>query len=333
LSGVRTHLVTGVAGQDGVLLARLLLAHGDRVVGTVLPDSGDALLGYLDRVEVVEHDVRDTDGFAGLVDEHRPDVVHNLAALTSVGASWDARADVVAVNATAVEDMLDVLRRLGPRAPRFVHASSSEVFGRAGGPGSPVDPQTPLAPLSPYAEAKVAAHRAVQRARDEGLPASNLVLFGHTSVLQAGHFVLPTVAEQAAEVGLGRREVVSLRDPTASRDWGSAHDFVRAFDLATSVDCGDFVIGTGAVHSLGEIAAWALAAGGAAGAEVTASGEDARPDDFGGLRADVSAAARGLGWAPGVALRNEIEHMVAVASRRISTGVHDDPAYLEDAPE
>jgi GDPmannose 4,6-dehydratase len=327
---VRTHLVTGVAGQDGVLLARLLLARGDRVIGTVLPGTDNPLAIYLERVEVLEHDVRDVDGFARLVEAHRLDVVHNLAALTSVGASWGSGDDVRAVNQTAVEDMLDVLRRRADSL-RFVQASSSEIFGRAGGPGSVVDAQTALAPLSPYAEAKAAAHRAVQQARATGLGATNLVLFGHTSVLQAGQFVLPTVAEQAAEVGRGRRERITLRDPTTSRDWGSARDFARAFDLAASGDCGDFVIGTGEVHSLGEIVAWALSAAAVDGAPVTPSGEDARPDDFGGLRAGLSVSARDLRWSPTVTLRAEIEHMVHVAQRRIDTGVRHDPAYLEGA--
>jgi GDPmannose 4,6-dehydratase len=327
---VRTHLVTGVSGQDGVLLARLLLARGDHVLGTVLPGSDNPLLTYLDGVEVVEHDVRDADGFAALLEQHRPQAVHNLAALTSVGESWDAQDEVRAVNQVAVEDMVDVLRHLGPKAPRFVQASTTEIFGRAAGPGSVVDATTPLAPLSPYAEAKAAAHRAVQRARADGIGATNLVLFGHTSVLQAPHFVLPTVTEQAAEVGRGLRDELTLRDPSVCRDWGSAGDFVRAFDAASSGDGGDYVIGTGMLHRLGEIAAWALAAVSAVDRAASTSGERARPGDFDGIRADPSVAARALGWTPQIDLRTEIEHMVRVAAQRIQTETEHDPAYLEE---
>jgi len=324
---VATHLVTGVAGQDGVLLARLLLRRGDRVVGTVLPGGDEPLLGYLDGVEVVPLDVRDADGFARLLDAVQPDAVHHLAALSSVAASWDSPGDVEAVNGTTVVDLLEVL--LGrARPPVFVQASTSEVFGAA--PDPRVDEHTPLAPLSPYAEAKALAHRAVQHARSQVLRATNLVLFGHTSVLQPATFVLPTIADQAAEIAAGKRDEISLRDPRVRRDWGSAADFARAFALAADADPGDYVIGTGVLHSLHEVAGWALAAAGVRADVVATADGPARRLDFDGLCADGSAAEQALGWTPAIELRSEIEHMVRVARRRVETGTEHDPAYLDE---
>ena len=122
----RTHLVTGVAGQDGVLLARYLLRAGDRVVGTVRAEQDHrAMACYLDAVEVVVHDLRDQEGFRALLDEHRPDAVHNLAAMSSVGASWDDVETTRSVNQAAVVAMLETLVALGSDAPAFVQASSS----------------------------------------------------------------------------------------------------------------------------------------------------------------------------------------------------------------
>ncbi len=219
------HLVTGAGGQDGILLARLLSSAGHRVVATTLSGERD-LLSELPGVEVVALDVRDTDAYEKLIWEHRPDVVHHLAALSSVGASWDDPAGTREVNQTAVEA---VLSRLDASGPRFVFASSSEVFGQvASGVASPA---TPLAPVNPYGEAKAAAHRAVVAARGAGVAATNLILFGHTSALHDDRFVLPTIVRQAVEVARGDRDVLELRDPTIARDWGSAHDFVRAFAL------------------------------------------------------------------------------------------------------
>ena len=83
-----TALVTGVAGQDGVYLARHLLAEGYRVVGSVLPGNAGRLAPYLADVDVIELDVRDSRGFAATLEAVRPDEVYNLAAFTSVGASW-----------------------------------------------------------------------------------------------------------------------------------------------------------------------------------------------------------------------------------------------------
>jgi GDPmannose 4,6-dehydratase len=323
---VTTHLVTAVTSQDGIWLARRLLSLGHTVVGTVLPETHERLV-YVPGVRVEPLDVRETAAFAKLVDQARPDVVHNLAALTSVGDSWAGSDDVRAVNQQAVERMLDVLLDLPRHAPGFVQASSGEIFG-AINERTRADEQTPLRPVSPYGEAKAAAHRAVMQARESGLRATNLILFGHTSSLQSTRFALPLIAEQAAAVGLGEREAVVVRDPTACRDWGSAPDFVRAFVAAAEAPAGDFVVATGSLHSLSEVGRWALTAAGAPDAEVRSSGASPRPTDVGGEHPDIEGTGRKLGWAPEVSLREEIERMVRVARRRLASGIENDPAYL-----
>jgi GDPmannose 4,6-dehydratase len=169
----------------------------------------------------------------------------------------------------------------------------------------------------------------VQRARVAGVHASNLVLFGHTSPLQSPGFVLPAVADQAVLVALGQQDAIVLRDPSLRRDWGSARDFVRAFAAAASGPPGDYVIGTGQLHGLEEIALWALDSAGATQVSVRA-GDGSRRADFDGLRADPASAARALHWTPSIPLRREIECMVAVARARRETGIEHDPRYLED---
>ena len=322
-----THLVTGVAGQDGTLLARLLLARGQRVVGTVTSGSTSAGSPYLTGVEAVELDVRDTDGFAALVADTAPVAVHNLAALSSVGRSWEDPETVEAVNHTAVVGMLAVL---AGSDIRFVHASSSEIFGPV--EAGVADEQTPLNPTSPYAEAKARAHRAVATSRQAGLAATNLVLFGHTSALHTATFVLPSITRQAAAAGLGQGTRVELRDPTVTRDWGAAVDHVRAFPAAADGPAGDYVIATGQLHQLADVARWALAAAGlpaeAGDTGVTASGEPARRNDYGGVRGLTDHAGRELGWHPTVTLRATIEHMVTIDITRLRTGTEDSVDYL-----
>lgn len=327
----RTHLVTGVAGQDGVLLARLLLRRGERVVGTVRQWRDQrAMAAYLEGVEVVEHDLLDHDGFRRLLEQYRPWAVHNLAAMSSVSASWQAADATRAVNEVAVSRMLTVLADLGPRAPAFVQASSSEIYGPVAS-GSSVDETATLHPVSPYAEAKATAHRAVVAARESGVHATNLVMFGHTSPIQATTFVLPGIARSAAEVALGRRDRVELQDPTVRRDWGAAADYVEAFPLAVDAPAGDYVIGTGQVHALREVVEWALAAAGVPGAPLVATGET-RPHDFGDVVADAARAAAVLGWRPHTPLRNVIEQMVGADLVRLRSGADQDVAYLGECP-
>lgn len=329
-----THLVTGVAGQDGVHLARLLRNAGHRVVGTVSDASEPETLIYLDGIDLAAHDVRDTRGFARLLDRVRPDVVHNLAALSSVGASWGAEELTLAVNRDAVVAMLEALRAYAERhgrAPRFLQASSSEIFGPAT-PGAVLDETSPLAPVSPYGRAKAAAHEAVVSARAEGLDAANIVLFGHTGPLHAPHFALPTACRQAAEVAAGRRERVEVRDPSTERDWGGAADFMTGWARVALAPepATDVVIATGRLHRLGEVVDWALEAAGAPDtSHVTAASEaGARPHDVTGVRGDASRMAHRYAWAPSLDLRAVVEAMVAVEQQRLRTGARHHPGYL-----
>ncbi|KRF20962.1 hypothetical protein ASG90_00655 [Nocardioides sp. Soil797] len=280
MTGAGLHLITGIGGQDGILLARHLLARGERVIGTLTSLADERVRAHLPDVPLAELDVRATSTFAALVREHRPDVVHNLAALSSVGASWDRPELTDEVNHQAVLGMLAVT---GETGISFVQASSSEIFGPAksgtvesGTVGSgtaksgtvesgTVDEDTPLNPVSPYAEAKARAHVAVAEARAGGARATNLILFGHTGPLHDPKFVLPTITRQAAATALGQAEGVTLRDPSVARDWGSAADFVRAFALAarSAYDggwSGDLVIATGQLHRLADVAQWAVEA-------------------------------------------------------------------------
>ena len=322
-----THLVTGVAGQDGVLLARHLRRRGEHVVGTVRDErDGRAMSCYLGGVEVVEHDVCDRDGFRALLEQHQPVAVHNLAAMSSVGASWDDVESTRAVNEVAVTGMLADLAVLGPDAPAFVQASSSEIFGPVAS-GSVVDESAEHHPASPYAEAKAAAHRAVTEARAHGVHATNLVMFGHTSPIHAPTFVLPRITRMAAEVALGRRDTVELHDPTVRRDWGAATDYVAAFALAADAPAGDYVIGTGQVHALREVVAWALATADAPDTPLVTTGE-ARPNDFGDVAADARRAAEVLGWRPRTPLRHVVEQMVAADLERLRTGREQHERYL-----
>jgi len=330
----RTHLITGVAGQDGVLLARLLRSRGDHVVGTVLPGRGQPPLApYLDGVDLVPLDIRDRDGFASLVERVRPHAVHNLAAVSSVGDSWAEPELTEAVNHTAVCDMLDVLRDVRERtgqAPCFIQASSAEIFGPA--ESGPVDEDTELAPANPYGEAKAGAHLAVARARSEGMAATNLVLFGHTSPLHDPRFVLRSITHQAAEVALGRRPEVTLRDPSTRRDWGAAADFVRAFAAAVDGTPDDYVIATGELHALTEMTGWALAALGLSVTPPGNSGEPPRQTDVSGVTSCAVRATEVLGWQPKIPLAEVIAGMARVDLRRLESGVEEDPSYLDEDP-
>lgn len=317
-----THLITGVAGQDGALLARLLRREGVEVVGTVRPGSGEAtaMAPYLAGVQVVEHDVCDTDGFGDLLSRHRPDVVYNLASVSSVGRSWAEPELAMAVNGDAVLGLLDVLaRRPGVR---FVQASSAEMM-RGGA-------------QSPYARAKLRAHEATCRARESGRFCSAAVLHMHESPLRAPTFVMRKVTRAVAEIAEGRRETVTLGNLDARRDWGSAVDSVRALRLlAAAPGPAEVEVCTGEVSCLRDLVAHAFATAGIADpwAHVEFDAGLRRPADDDELAGDPKPIRRFLSWTPRVPIKETIALMVTTDRRRLVTGVEEDPAYLAGLDE
>jgi GDPmannose 4,6-dehydratase len=317
-----TALITGVAGQDGVLLARHLLAEGARVVGTKLPRSNSAarLALYAPGVEVVEHDVRDTEGFAGLLTTYEPNEVYHLASISSVGRSWAEPELTQAVNADAVVGLVEALLAHSERSavePRLFHASTAEVAG--GGE------------LSPYGAAKRTAETAVEAGRERGLFAAVGRLYPHESPLRSPDFVVPKVVRSVAEIAAGKREALTLGNLEVSRDWGYAGDYVQAMAaLLRTGSAATADIGTGIAHSLRELVQIAFAAVGIEDPWSYIESDPAllRPTDPAVHVADCTAIEALTGWRAEHDFTSVVAHLVAVEVRRLESAVSDDPAYL-----
>ena len=312
-----TALVTGVAGQDGVLLARRLLAEGNQVVGTVRPGSPSAarMAPYLTGVTLQEHDLRDAEGFARLLAVYRPDEVYNLAGFSSVGRSWEQPALTAETNAGAVEMMLRAVAGAGGRV-RFFQASSAEQLGAAA--------------HSPYAAAKAAAHEVVTKARDAGLHASAGILFAHESPLRGEQFVTRKITRAVAAIARGRQQELRLGNLEVSRDWGSAAEYVEAMRLLLQQDePGDLMIATGVTTSLRDLVSRAFAAAGLdADQHVVHDPGLVRPADAPVLVGDTSAAAERLGWRARTTVEEVVERMVRADLQRLDSGIDEAPSYL-----
>ena len=328
-----TGLVTGVAGQDGVYLARHLLAEGYRVVGSVLPGNAGRLAPYLADVDVIELDVRDSRGFAATLEAVRPDEVYNLAAFTSVGASWQNAELVGETNGMAVLRNLEVLLQYRDRhgeAPRYYQASTSEMFGLVD--TQPQTERTPHHPRSPYAAAKSFAHHLTVNYREShGLFACNGILYNHESPLRGEQFVTRKISRCVAEIALGRRDSITLGNLEVRRDWGAAADYVRSMHLTLTQDePDDYLIATGVSHTLSDLLEVACEAAGIGSPAAYLRQDPAllRPADVPELRGDASKARDKLGWAPTISFAEVIGQMVRTDIERLRTGVEEDPAYL-----
>ena len=335
----RTALVTGVAGQDGVYLADLLLRRGYTVIGTVRPGAADPRRAvYLDGVRVVELDQRDREGFARLLEEIRPEEIYNLAGLTSVAASWKQAELVAETNAMAVLRMLESLRDFRERhgsAPRFLQPSSSEMFGVSD--QQPQTESTPHHPRSPYAASKSFAHHLTVNYRESyGLFASTATLYNHESPLRSTQFVTRKITRGVAEIALGRSDHLSLGNLDVYRDWGFAGDYVRAMHGMLQLDTpSDFIVATGESRSLHDLLTLAFRAVGIDDVERHVRQDPAfmRPADVSVLYGDVTKAREELGWSPSLEFADVVAHMVRTDIERLRSGVEHSPAYLYPAAE
>jgi GDPmannose 4,6-dehydratase len=335
MSTTRTALITGVSGQDGMFLARLLLSRGWKVVGTVRPgiSSIARMSPYLEGVKLVDHDVTDSLGFADLLSWHAPEAVFNLAAFSSVGRSWSDPELVTRTNSFAVLQMLESILRYrdkNAREIRFFQASSAEIFGSDA--AGVLDENTPHHPRTPYAIAKSAAHDTVISYREHyGLHASNGILFNHESPFRGQQFVAGKIARMAAEVSCGREASVSLGDLDIERDWGSAREYVVAMAATIEHQRGDdYVIATGSSHTLRDMLLAAFASVGLSDPlpHVQMDPTMWSPTQADSLTGDPTRAQQQLNWKASATFEEIIAEMVNVDVRRIRTGVDESVDYL-----
>ncbi len=250
-----TALISGISGQDGAYLAQLLVSKGMRVVGTTRrPDEHSTRrlrrLGLSgDAVEIVALDLAERGVWQRLLDQVAPDEIYNLAAQSSVRASFEAPGQTMRVNGHAVLDLLEALREANGSA-RLYHASSSEMFGRAR--QAPQTVETPFAPVSPYAGAKLMAHVAMGTYRVAyGLFAVSGILFNHESPLRGRDFVTRKITRTLALQSIGHDEVLRLGNLDARRDWGFAGDYVDGmWRMLQQKTPADHVLATGITHSV-----------------------------------------------------------------------------------
>ena len=257
----RRALIIGIAGQDGSLLAELLLAEGYEVFGVVRQPAStrfENLEPVRERLELMQADVLHEISLVDVLSSCRPHEVYNLASPSFVPMSWRQpvlTAEFAAVGCTA---LLEAIRRVDDEI-RFYQATSSEIFGEPH--EVPQTEGTALSPVTPYGVAKAYAHFiTLSYRRRYGLHASSGILYNHESPRRPLDFVTRKVSRAAAAVSLGLESDVALGALDARRDWGYAGDYVRAMWLMLQRDePDDYVIATGESHSVQELAATAFA--------------------------------------------------------------------------
>jgi len=262
-------LVTGVTGQDGAYLVRLLLEKGYIVHGMKRRSSSFNTGRIEDIYEDphVEHqrlhlhygDLTDSTNLIRIVQEVQPDEIYNLAAQSHVQVSFETPEYTANADAIGTLRLLEAIRILGlERKTRFYQASTSELYGLV--QEVPQRETTPFYPRSPYGVAKLYGYWIVVNYREAyGIHASNGILFNHESPLRGETFVTRKITRAAAAIALGRQDRLYLGNLDAKRDWGHAREYVLGMWMMLQQDVpDDYVLATGETTEVREFVRWAF---------------------------------------------------------------------------
>jgi GDPmannose 4,6-dehydratase len=309
-------LITGITGQDGAYLAKLLLEQGYEVYGAYRRTASSNVwrleeLGIAQQVKMVSMDLLEFGNILAVVEKTAPDEVYNLAAQSFVGASFEQPLYTGNVDALGVTRLLEAIR-MGKRETRFYQASTSEMFGKVR--EVPQTEATPFHPRSPYGVAKTFGHYMTVNYRESyNAYACSGILFNHESPRRGHEFVTRKITRAVARITLGLQETVSLGNLEARRDWGFAGDYVEAMWLMLQQNQPeDYVIATGETHSIRELLEVAFARAGIHDWEprVVQDPRFFRPAEVDLLIGSPEKAKIELGWQPTVDFATLVEMMV-----------------------
>lgn len=312
-------LITGITGQDGAYLAKLLLDKGYKVYGLIRRSSSMRNRIHIDalNINLMYGDLTDSASIDNIIKEIMPDEIYNLAAQSHVGISFKVPESTFDINALGVLRILEAVKRYCPKA-KIYQASTSEMYGKS---QEMSDEGTTFTANSPYAVAKLAAHNLCEIYRDAyGMFICCGILFNHESPYRGDNFVTKKITKSIAQIKRGKRSAFALGNLDSVRDWGYAGDYVEAMWLMLQQDKpDDFVIATGETHtvrefveeacdSLNMVVSW-IGKGtdtigtisdfqGKVKGHVTVSKLYYRPKEVNFLKGNASKARKILGWYP-----------------------------------
>jgi GDPmannose 4,6-dehydratase len=322
-------LITGVTGQDGAYLSKLLIGKGYEVHGllrrSASADVVNSRLIWLDVADkVILHDgnLVDLSSLIRVLEAVRPAEIYNLAAQSFVKSSWQQPLLTGSVTGLGAANMLEAVRLVCPDA-RFYQASSSEMFGLIQEPVQ--SEKTPFYPRSPYAAAKLYAHWMTVNYRESfGLHASSGILFNHESPLRGIEFVTRKITDGVARIKLGLQKQLALGNLDAKRDWGHARDYVKAMWLMLQQDKpDDYVVATGRTVSVREFCTLAFDhVGLKMDDHVVVDARYKRPAEVDVLLGNPAKAKEKLGWTAETNLEALVAEMVDADLTRLKHHEH-----------
>jgi GDPmannose 4,6-dehydratase len=310
-------LITGITGQDGHHLTKLLLEKDYEVYGLVNGQKNINELSFVKlfpEATLLRGDLADFSSLLSVVKSSYPDEIYNLGAISFVGMSFQQPELTANITGLGTLRVLEAVRVHGlEQKIKFYQASSSEMFGKVR--ETPQNELTPFYPRSPYGVAKTFAHYSCVNYKEAyNMHISSGILFNHEGEYRGYEFVTRKITSNLARIKLGKQKKFSLGSLDPKRDWGYAGDYVEAMWLMTQRDKpDDFVIATGKTHSVEEFLLKTL--------EILGLSSDIekyvdfdkkllRPSEVDLLIGDSTKARIALNWEPKTSFSKLIEIMV-----------------------
>lgn len=292
-------IITGISGQDGAYLANELLNDNKKVTGIVRDKSsslaGLDYLGIRKKVEIVALPLEDAKAVNKFINERQPDYIFNLAAQSSVAASFKNPHATILFNLHATLNILEAIRNFSNHT-RLYQATSSEMYGSV--TSLPICENTLLNPQSPYAISKSACHHLVKNYRDSyNLHVSSGILFNHESVLRRESFFIMKIIKTSLDILHGKKQFLEVGNIDIKRDFGYAPSYVKAMTKMVEMNSpDDYIICSGKSISLREIIEHLFEHLGIEKDRIIINESFFRPSEIQDIFGDNSKAKKVLGW-------------------------------------
>lgn len=286
-------LIFGAGGFVGSYLCKEFLNNGYKVSGT---DKGEGS-ALPSEVDFYKTDLMQADEVKKLIGQIQPDIIVNLAAISSVGASWNMPQTTMAINVIGALNIMEAARK-SEQKPRILFVGSSEEYVIS---ENPLDENTQLNANNPYGISKVTQEQLAKLYREQyGLKIYCVRPFNHTGIWQRDTFVLPSFCKQVAEIDKsGKDGKIQVGNLKVKRDFSHVKDVVRAYRMIVESDnCNQiYNVGSGNAYSLEDMLTYIIGLSDQ-NIEIEVDQNRIRPTDQPVICCDRSLIGKELGWEP-----------------------------------
>jgi GDPmannose 4,6-dehydratase len=312
-------IITGITGQDGYYLSKLLLEKGYEVHGLIRRSSSfntgriDSLISQyssIGKLNLYYSDLLDSSSLNNLINTVEPDEIYNLAAQSHVAVSFKNPLYTTQTSTVGPLTILEAVKNSSKQI-KYYQASSSEMFG--GINNQSLNEESKFVPKSPYAAGKLFAHEMSKIYRESyGVFAVNGILFNHESPMRGETFVTRKISKAVGRISQGLQTKLTLGNINAYRDWGFAGDYVRGMYLMMQYEkADDWVLSSDETHTVKEFLEIAFSHVNLNWEDfVTTSQKYQRPNEVDHLLGDSTKARKKLNWKPDVKFSELVEMMV-----------------------